>query len=153
MSKKVENGETRFRILVAGENNPLFLNSTSFFTADAHDVFFARDGCQAYSLAKQILPAIVILEQTMPVLDGEECCRLIKGEPRLQGTSVVLIAEDADSRLKQARNTKADIVLCKPLNRQNFHNLVKTLLENKNGAATATSVQGMFVELPNLNRT
>lgn len=153
MSTKVEAGESRVRILVGGENNPLFLNSTSFFPSDVYDVFFARDGCQAYGLAKQFFPAIVFLERAMPVLDGEECCRLIKGEPRLQETCVVLIAEDAESRTKHARNTKADMVLCKPLSRQNFLNLLKTLQDKSRGAAIAAHEQGLFIELPNLNRS
>lgn len=153
MNTKHAIGVKKSRVLVAGESNPLFLGSAAFFPAEDYDVFFARDGCQAYSLAKQTLPAIVFLEQSMPVLDGEECCRLIKGEERLQKTCVVLVAMDADSKFRQARQTSADLVICQPLNPQRFPSLLADLLEKHRGKAGEGREQEMFIELPNLNRT
>lgn len=153
MSTKQTNGIKKSRVLVAGANNPLFNGSAAFFPAKDYDVFFARDGCQAYSLAKQILPAIVFLEQSMPVLDGEECCRLIKGEERLQKTCVVLVTMDADSKFRQARQTGADLVICQPLNPQRFPSLLSDLLEKHGGKTGDGREQEMFIELPNLTRT
>jgi len=153
MNTKQATGVKKSRVLVAGANNPLFIGSAAFFPAEDYDVFFARDGCQAYGLAKQILPSIVFLDRSMPVLDGEECCRLIKGEERLKATCVVLVTEDADSKFRQARHTKADMVICKPLNQQRFPDLLSDLLEKYGRNTGEAQEQEMFIELPNLNKT
>ncbi len=48
----------------------------------------AADGAQAISLAKTLLPDVVLMDIRMPVLDGLQATKAITADPRLGGCAL-----------------------------------------------------------------
>ncbi len=47
-----------------------------------HEVISVANGEEAYLVAKQILPDLVLLDVRMPVMSGYEACEKIKNDPK-----------------------------------------------------------------------
>ena len=59
---------------------------------EGYDVLRAADGAEALSLARQKLPALAILDLSMPEMSGLEVCRVLKSDPLTSPISVVLLS-------------------------------------------------------------
>ncbi len=66
------------------------------------DVLVALEGNQALKIAERMRPDIILLDGTMPVMDGFETCKQLKAKPDLQAIPVVFMTglTDTDSIVK-----------------------------------------------------
>ncbi|QWV94855.1 response regulator [Geomonas oryzisoli] len=99
-----------------------------FLSLSAVDIFTARNGEEALQICREQHPDLVIMDLHMPVMDGAECCRTIKKDPRLS-TAVILTAsegKEADRRLCLAAG--CDDIVFKPLDRVIFLEASRKLL-------------------------
>lgn len=64
-------------------------------------VFEAADGSQAVKLAPQVHPALILMDLSMPVLDGYEATRRLKAQPELCGIPVVAVSAHCDPQHRQ----------------------------------------------------
>lgn len=69
------------RILVVDDQKDITESMCLLFEALGHDTRMAADGRQAIAAATGFEPAIVFLDLDMPVLDGYEAARAIRGAP------------------------------------------------------------------------
>ena len=69
------------------EHNRKFLMDA--LNSTAIRVFEAENGEQAYNLAREIIPDIIIVDIRMPVMDGFEFLKLIKSDKRLKHIPVI----------------------------------------------------------------
>src|SRR5678815_4736775 len=56
-----------------------------------YDVLTAEDGLQAYNLAKQKHPDLVISDVCMPRVNGLEFCRLLRSDTQLRAVPLLLV--------------------------------------------------------------
>jgi CheY-like chemotaxis protein len=80
--------------------------------APRHTVIEAEDGDEALALLRQHRPDVAILDVTMSVRDGLEVCRLIRSDPDLRDTAVIVISGNAGEG--DALAAGADRFLAKP---------------------------------------
>ena len=57
-----------------------------------YSVVLAYNGAEAWQIAREQLPDMVLLDRDLPGIDGLEVCRRIKHSPSLAGTLVVLVS-------------------------------------------------------------
>jgi two-component system cell cycle response regulator DivK len=57
-----------------------------------YEVVEATNGAQAVELATQIHPGLILMDLSMPVMDGYEATRRIKSLPGLGGVTIVAIS-------------------------------------------------------------
>jgi CheY-like chemotaxis protein len=57
-----------------------------------HEVIVAGDGEEAFQLARQEKPELVLLDVRMPKMNGYEACRHIKADPALKHIPVVFVS-------------------------------------------------------------
>lgn len=75
----------------------------------------AVNGQEALDKIAKNRPAIIIMDLSMPILDGWEATRRIKGNPETSGIIVIALTGHATNYgLQQARKAGADAVLAKP---------------------------------------
>ncbi len=75
------------------DDDPGVLEVTSTVLRDSgFQVLEAATGEAGLEVARTRRPALVLLDVVLPGLDGREVCRLIKGNPGLEGTLVALVS-------------------------------------------------------------
>ena len=70
---------------------------------------------QGIALARSLMPAIVIMDLSMPDVDGWEATRLLKSDPATRRIGIVALSafHEPESR-RRAREAGADFFLAKP---------------------------------------
>ena len=62
-----------------------------------HEVAMAVDGAQALAAALSESPALVLMDMSLPVIDGWEATRRLKADPALRGIPVIALTAHAMS--------------------------------------------------------
>jgi DNA-binding response OmpR family regulator len=113
------------RVLIADDYPDTAMTLAALFTANGYESIVAKNGREALDLAALIRPAIMLLDLTMPELEGTEVCRLIREKP--WGRDMVIVAitgwEDENHR-KAVMEAGCDHHLVKPVD---FNELVMLL--------------------------
>jgi DNA-binding response OmpR family regulator len=79
------------------------------------EILCARDGGEALSIAEKSIPDIVLLDATLPKLDGYEVCKCIKKNPAMSHTKVLMMSGMTQSSdVTKAREAGVDDYITKP---------------------------------------
>jgi two-component system cell cycle response regulator DivK len=116
---------TRRRVLPEGDSAPLVLIVddaedardiySEFFAHSGWRVALAVDGEHALLKIVSVMPALVIMDLSMPVLDGWDATRQIRSHPKTKHIPVIaLTGHVSEEHLQRARDAGADAVLTKP---------------------------------------
>jgi CheY-like chemotaxis protein len=93
-------------------------------------VAVATDGADAVTKARELLPALVLMDLSMPGLDGWDATRQLKSEPRTAAIPVVALTAhafaDFGTRAKQAG---CDDVITKPCFPEELVRRVRAILK------------------------
>jgi two-component system cell cycle response regulator DivK len=113
------------------EDNSDNLELVSFVLGQAgYNVLSATDGCAGLNLARQELPDMVLLDLTIPEMDGWQVAKELKGDPATAHICVVaLTAHTLPGDRKRAFDSGCDGYISKPLDLPNFINEIAALLE------------------------
>ncbi|MDP3939140.1 MAG: response regulator [Deltaproteobacteria bacterium] len=106
------------RILLV-DDSKLFLEIESSFLAQrGYEILSARTGREALEKARKHRPHVILLDLSMPEIDGDEVCKQIKADPALKDTVVIMLTS-ADRQEDRARCIAAgcDGYLTKTVNR------------------------------------
>lgn len=76
----------------------------------------AQDGAEALDLAREHRPVVVLMDATMPGVDGWQAIRQLRSEPDLTGIAVVMLTAHAfEEHRRRAEEVGADAFLAKPV--------------------------------------
>ncbi|KFE69348.1 hybrid sensor histidine kinase/response regulator [Hyalangium minutum] len=80
-------------LVLVADDEPAVLEVLSQVVEDlGHDVLLARDGEEAFGLARAKRPQLVVTDHMMPRLSGLELCRKLKGDQALKDVPVILLS-------------------------------------------------------------
>ncbi|MCC6766655.1 MAG: Flp pilus assembly complex ATPase component TadA [Deltaproteobacteria bacterium] len=97
-------------------------------------VVTAEDGPQALEIAGRERPDIVILDISMPGMDGFEVCRRLRSEMRTAFVPVLMLtAHDSEDDVARGFGVGADDYMVKPFRREGLLARVKRILERTYG--------------------
>lgn len=86
-----------------------------------HDVAIAEDGAAAWAAFQRAPAPLVILDISMPVMDGLEVCRRIRAHPSGVETFVLVVtARDGREDLRRVLDAGADDYVTKPSSPENL---------------------------------
>jgi len=75
----------------------------------------ATDGASAIEIARRVRPAIVLMDLSMPGIDGWEATRVLKADPLTKHAVVIAVTAHAfPSEQQSARAAGCDAVIAKP---------------------------------------
>ena len=97
-----------------------------------HECVMAENGLQALEVAEAENPDLIILDIVMPLMDGIECAKRLKGNPLTSHTPIIMVTSltDRAPRIK-ALEYGADEFLNKPVDETEFAARIKNLLKIK----------------------
>lgn len=122
-------------VLVAEDDEDILQLVATRLRRDGHEVLEARDGAQALAAMQDRLPDLVLLDVSMPALDGLEVLRRIRGDERLAGVPVVLLTAMAQEQdVRRAFEAGADAYLRKPFGLADLSAKVAELLGAQGGS-------------------
>jgi two-component system cell cycle response regulator len=124
------------KVLIA-DDSPLVLRMIEKMLEGAGlRVVTARDGIEAIEKAFVEDVSLVILDVTMPRMNGYQACRLLKSEPNTRGLPVVILTsrDQAGDRF-WGLQTGADYYITKDAEPQKILELVKQILSREDPAA------------------
>jgi CheY-like chemotaxis protein len=104
-------------------------------------VHVACDGAEALVIARKVRPEIVLMDLSMPGIDGWQAARTLKNDPATQAITVIAVTAHAlEAETEAARAAGCDGVICKPFDLATLADALPRVL--KHGAA-ALDVLGL----------
>ena len=101
--------------------------------SSGYTVVAAESGMEALNLFEAQEPAIVLLDISMPDMNGYEVCRQIRAHPKLGKVPVIMFSANDDAMEKLAGfNAGADDYLVKPTRAEELLTRVETILARAN---------------------
>ena len=92
-------------------------------------VLVARDGEEGVEMARSNRPGLILMDLSLPGIDGFEATRRIKAAPETEAIPVVaLSAHSGDEKAAQARAAGCSDYACKPLDLRALLTTIQTLL-------------------------
>ncbi len=115
------------KILVVDDAEFLRVRLTRMLSADGYDVFQAENGLKAVSTYKEIRPDLVLMDVTMPEMDGLTALKEIVGfDPRAR--VVMLTALGQESVVLEAVKSGARDFVVKPFDHERVMKAITKLL-------------------------
>lgn len=127
--KDIEN--TKPLLLVIDDNRDI-QQLIKELLADEYNIICASNGQNGVKLAAKYTPDVIICDVMMPIMDGLECCRIIKNEITSSHIPVLMLtACSMDEQRVEGYESGADGYLSKPFNTQVLKTRLKNLIENR----------------------
>lgn len=83
---------------------------------EGYQIFTARNGQEAVTTARRIIPDLIILDVMMPKMDGIEACRIMRSMPEFKNTFMVFLTARSEEYSEIAGfNVGADDYIAKPI--------------------------------------
>jgi len=140
--------QRRGRVLVADDTESIRVLFRKLLATDGHEVIDVGDGESALAAVHENHPDVVLLDVTMPQLDGLEVCRRLKSDPATRFTPVVLVTglSDLHDRIKGIE-AGADEFLSKPVHPLELRARVGSLTRMKHLLDALDSAEAAFMTL------
>ena len=140
--------QRRSRVLVADDTESIRSLFRKLLIADGHEVVSANDGAAALDAVQEHMPDVILLDITMPRMDGLEVCRRLKADPATRLTPVVLVTGQADlSDRIRGIEAGADEFLSKPVHPHELRARVRSLTRMKHLIDELDSAEAAFMTL------
>ena len=148
MSEDTIQRTRRSRVLVADDTESIRSLFERLLTADGHEVISAADGAAALDAVQRHRPDVIVLDVTMPFVDGLEVCRRLKSDPDTRLTPVVLVTGQTglDDRIKGIE-AGADEFLSKPVHPLELRARIRSLSRVKHLIDALDSAEAAFMTL------
>ena len=86
-----------------------------YLTYSGYDVVEAADGQEAVEMASQRLPDVIVMDLSLPIMDGWEATRRLKADERTRHIPIIVLTGHAiPGQAREARSAGCDAFLAKP---------------------------------------
>ena len=116
------------------DNDAAFTTGTARqLSRGAYTITQASSGAEALRLARQVPPDVVLLDATLPDMDGLEVCRQLKADPRTSATFVVLCSAHRNdtNAVVQGVDAGCDGFIARPVESRELLARVEAYLRHK----------------------
>ena len=117
------------KILVVEDSPDTLELMTVLLELEGFKVVAAENGQVGIELAKAESPHLIITDINMPVLNGTEMIKLLRGNPEFKSTPILALTAYGIDGAGVALQAGADKVLTKPVEYDLFRDYIRSLLE------------------------
>ncbi len=122
------------RVLVVEDHDDTRLMLRTIFEMERFSVLEAVDGAEAFQLALSERPDIILMDLTLPVVDGATATRNIRKEKTISKTPIIFLSGRAEPAGRQAaQDAGCDDYLIKPINIDDLLSLIRRWLFSRDG--------------------
>ncbi len=105
-------------ILIVDDEPAVAQSMEALLIREGYDLYYATNGVEGLTMARSLLPDVVLLDLMMPVMDGLETCRRLREDSILAEIPVLMITAFDEQEMKlQALDAGVDDFLSKPIDR------------------------------------
>jgi len=116
---------TGLKVMVIDDSNTIRRSAEIFLAQAGCQVLLAEDGFDALAKITDHRPDVIFVDIMMPRLDGYQTCALIKKNPRLSGTPVIMLSsKDGLFDRARGRMVGSDEYLTKPFTKDSLRKAV-----------------------------
>ena len=117
------------KVLIA-DDEPSIVTSLEFLMRGCdYEVRVARDGEEALRMAEAFRPDVLLLDVMMPLCDGFEVCRRLRGNPATRGVRILMLtAHGRGAEMERGLALGADAYITKPFSNKDLVAKVQGLL-------------------------
>lgn len=120
------------KVLIIEDEESILLSLEFLLRKEGYEVSCARDGAKALQLLGQQTPDLIVLDVMLPLIDGFELCRIMRTNPVLAKTRIMLLtARGRESEIARGIGLGADSYLTKPFSTRELMGNVRSLLSNR----------------------
>lgn len=120
-------GATVTKILLVEDDEPNRDMLLRRLTRSGHDVMVAADGEEAIACARDRSPALILMDMSLPKIDGWEAIRILKADEATRSIPIVaLTAHAMEGDRKRVLATGCEAYATKPVD---FAGLLQTIAE------------------------
>ena len=103
-----------------------------YLTYSGYDVLEAADGREAVEMASVKMPDVIVMDLTLPVMDGWEATRRLKADERTRHIPIIVLTGHAIAgQARDARDAGCDAFLAKPCLPEMLVEKVQELLQRQ----------------------
>lgn len=123
-------GNNMPRVVVV-EDEAIFRESiTLALRLEGYDVRSADNGAQGLITIQNFLPDLVILDLSLPQMDGWQVLHRIRQDPALWSTRVLVLTASADELTRlRSEAEQANLLLVKPVSLDEIFNALQVMLD------------------------
>jgi CheY-like chemotaxis protein/Tfp pilus assembly protein PilZ len=94
------------------------------------DIHTANNGSRGLDLARSIKPDLILLDLLMPDMNGDQVCRILKGDPETSSIPVLLVSSGTREHSRSIIDSSGcDGLIYKPVRRDLLLSVVENLLK------------------------
>ena len=126
------------KVMVIDDSKTIRRTAETLLKKEGCDVVTATDGFEALAKIADHHPQVIFVDIMMPRLDGYQTCALIKKNPRLSSTPVIMLSS-RDGLFDRARGRMvgSDEYLTKPFTKDSLLKTVATHAATSRAAASS----------------
>lgn len=134
------------RVLIVEDNIDNYELVRFLLERDGHEVLWARSGREGISIAKAEHPDLILMDLTLPEMDGWTATQTLKSEAETSVIPIIaLTAHTLPGDRKRALEVGCDGYLSKPLNIVQFTQTIAAALGKKTGGSKTNPEGGTAV--------
>jgi len=113
--------------ILLSDGDKVFLElSKTYLRKTGASVLTCQNGKEAYDIIQSKRPHLVIMSAEMRIMNGLDCCRMVKMDESLQVIPILLtLASGKSENIEKCQQTGCDDVLLKPINQHTFFSVIK----------------------------
>lgn len=131
LPKPINSPITKYKLLVIEDHKDIRLYLKVLFSSN-YTIIMAENGEEGVKMARKETPDIIITDVMMPVMDGFECCRILKEDLKTCHIPIILLtALVGDADVVKGIDLGADDYILKPFNPDILRSKVKRLIKSR----------------------
>lgn len=131
IAKPIDSPETKYKLLVIEDHADIRLYLKVLFSS-TYNIMMAENGEEGVRMARKEIPDLIITDVMMPIMNGFECCRILKEDLKTCHIPIILLtALTDDENVVKGIELGADDYILKPFNPEILRTKVKRLIKSR----------------------